>query len=78
MVRRSGCRVSSELGGAHAGIPHADPGLGIHGESRRRMDGERREERRGSGRISEWKRGRGGDGDLCKHEIDLMASSRGH
>ena len=74
-------RGSGELGGAHAGIPPGDPGLGIHGGSRRK-DGERREERReerrGRGKGErEGKRERGGDDDLCKDKIDLNASSRG-
>ena len=65
---------------AHAVTLPGDPGLGIHGGSRRK-DGERREERRrreGRGKGErEGKRERGGDDDLCKDKIDLNASSRG-
>ena len=83
-LRRLGgaSRGPGELGEAHAGIPPGDPGLGIHGGSRRRRrrDGEKREERvrRERGEGEENGQGeRGSDDDLCKDEIDLNASSRG-
>ena len=87
---RGAGRDSGELGGAHAGIPPGDPawapmaevgggGMGREGKREGRGEGEEGEmkEKGGEKGKRERRTKREGDDNLCKDEIDLMASSRG-